>query len=91
MYSYLLVYTSNLVRNRFLTIYYKCILLICSEYWEREDVSINDEADTITYMLKRSFFFNQKDTGCRSESDMVTMVNGALVVIYFIIYVSQNP
>ncbi|KAK4887001.1 hypothetical protein RN001_003272 [Aquatica leii] len=52
---------------------------IYDEYWERVNVSIDNENDTITYMLKRTFFFNQNDSGCRMEDDMITMINGALV------------
>ncbi|KAB0797701.1 hypothetical protein PPYR_06714 [Photinus pyralis] len=52
---------------------------VYDEYWERVDITIDDGTDTIKYMLKRSFFFNQKESGCRMEDDPITMVNGALV------------
>ncbi|KAF5295594.1 hypothetical protein FQR65_LT10397 [Abscondita terminalis] len=52
---------------------------VYDEYWERVNISIDEENDTITYMLKRSFYFNQNDSGCRSEDEMITMINGALV------------
>ncbi|KAK5643874.1 hypothetical protein RI129_007719 [Pyrocoelia pectoralis] len=52
---------------------------VYDEFWERVDISIDDSADTIQYMLKRSFFFNQKESGCRMEDDPITMINGALV------------
>ncbi|KAF5270111.1 hypothetical protein FQA39_LY08523 [Lamprigera yunnana] len=52
---------------------------VYDEYWERVSVNISEENDTISYMLKRSFFFNSTDSGCRLEDDPVIMVNGALV------------
>ncbi|KAF2901382.1 hypothetical protein ILUMI_04802 [Ignelater luminosus] len=52
---------------------------VFDEYWIKENVTVNETEDTISYMLKRKFYFNPKDTGCRSENDLVTLINGAFV------------
>lgn len=53
---------------------------IVSEYREKINININDEEDTIEYTLKKTYFFNQKESGCRTEDDVVVMLNAGLVV-----------
>ncbi|XP_022913408.2 sensory neuron membrane protein 2-like [Onthophagus taurus] len=46
---------------------------------ERTKAEINEKDDTIKYYLKKTFHFNKKLSGCRSEEDKVTILNAALM------------
>lgn len=51
-----------------------------SEFQEKVDVTVNEEADTITYYLRKVFTFNAELSGCRSEDDDVVILNPGMVV-----------
>lgn len=51
-----------------------------SMYVTRKNAKYNEETDTIKYILKKTYHFNAKETGCRSLDDEVTVLNAALVV-----------
>ncbi|GLV35653.1 Sensory neuron membrane protein 1 [Carabus blaptoides fortunei] len=52
---------------------------VYDEYRKKEKVVINEETDTIQYILRKTFFFNEKESGCHSDEDYVTVLNAALV------------
>lgn len=60
--------------------YYQILFLTFSEFQEKVDVTVNEEADTITYYLKKVFTFNSELSGCRSEDDDVVILNPGMVV-----------
>lgn len=58
-----------------------------SMYITREDIKTNEKTDTVEYMLKKTYFFNAKDSGCHEQDDVVTVINAPLVVSFFYIYI----
>nr|AVM18970.1 sensory neuron membrane protein 2 [Holotrichia parallela] len=46
---------------------------------ERDITEIDDDADTIKYFLIKKFHFNTKASGCRSEHEMITIINAPLM------------
>lgn len=60
--------------------YYQMLFTIFSEFQEKVDVTVNEEADTITYYLRKVFTFNAELSGCRSEDDDVIILNPGMVV-----------
>lgn len=62
---------------------------LCSEYREKVNITVNEDNDTIHYILKKTYFFNQKDSGCRSEDDVVSILNAGLVVRICKIYLKK--
>lgn len=49
-------------------------------YRERVDLKFHDEDDTVSYLVKNTYVFNKDKSGCRSESDVVTVVHAPILV-----------
>ncbi|RZC38172.1 sensory neuron membrane protein 2-like [Asbolus verrucosus] len=49
------------------------------EFRKREILSTNEENDTITYIQRKIYYFNQEESGCRSQDDIVTILNFGIV------------
>lgn len=64
----------------------------CSEWHKKKILSINEANDTIEYNQTKLYFFNRKDSGARSEEDVVTVINTGLLVKFLLFYeiVSYN-
>lgn len=52
---------------------------VFDEYRERLNVKVHEERDTLEYYLRKTFFFNEKESGCRSNSDVLTILNAAII------------
>ncbi|XP_014290616.2 sensory neuron membrane protein 2, partial [Halyomorpha halys] len=50
------------------------------EKWEKVDIRVDDEKDTISYRQKIDFVFDQELSGNLSDKDKVTMINPVIHV-----------
>nr|XP_015835004.1 PREDICTED: sensory neuron membrane protein 2-like [Tribolium castaneum] len=53
---------------------------VYDEFREREVLAVSEDNDTVRYNQKKTYFFNREDSGCRTEEDVVTIINTAAVV-----------
>lgn len=73
-------------------VFYKKIHFSCnlnnkfvSEFHKKKVLSINEENDTIEYNQTKLFYFNQRDSGARSDEDVVTIINTGLLVNFIVL------
>ncbi|EFA02895.2 Sensory neuron membrane protein 1-like Protein [Tribolium castaneum] len=59
---------------------------VYDEFREREVLAVSEDNDTVRYNQKKTYFFNREDSGCRTEEDVVTIINTAAVGIAHKIY-----
>ncbi|XP_034249405.1 sensory neuron membrane protein 2-like [Thrips palmi] len=48
-------------------------------YRERVELEFHDQDDTVSYLPKSSYYFNKDKSGCRSESDTVTVIHAPIL------------
>lgn len=52
---------------------------VYDQYWEHVNITMDEENDTISYYIKKVFYFNEKESGDRKLNDSVTLINSPLI------------
>ncbi|XP_075211459.1 sensory neuron membrane protein 2-like isoform X2 [Lycorma delicatula] len=52
---------------------------VYSEYHDKEVIKYHEEDDTVSYNIRKKYFFNQEKSQCHHETDLVTVLNPALM------------
>lgn len=52
---------------------------IYTEYHDKKIIKFHDEDDTVSYNVHKRFFYNKEKSQCHHDSDLVTIINPALM------------